>query len=29
MTDWSEVPKWLMPRPTLEDREYWEGGESW
>ena len=23
--DWSEVPKWLMPRPTHEDREFWEG----
>ena len=23
--DWDEVPKWLMPRPTNEDREYWEG----
>lgn len=23
--DWSEIPKWLMPRPTLEDREFWEG----
>jgi hypothetical protein len=23
--DWSEVPKWLMPRPRREDREYWEG----
>ena len=23
--DWSEVPKWLMPRPTKEDREFWEG----
>jgi uncharacterized OB-fold protein len=25
MADWSEVPKWLMPRPTHEDREFWEG----
>ncbi|HEY5078177.1 MAG TPA: OB-fold domain-containing protein [Acidimicrobiia bacterium] len=25
MPDWTEVPKWLMPRPTHEDREYWEG----
>lgn len=24
-TGWSDVPKWLMPRPTNEDREYWEG----
>ena len=23
--DWSETPKWLVPRPTLEDREFWEG----
>jgi uncharacterized OB-fold protein len=23
--DWTDVPKWLMPRPTNEDREYWEG----
>jgi uncharacterized OB-fold protein len=23
--DWSEVPKWLMPRPTPEDREFWAG----
>jgi hypothetical protein len=23
--DWSEVPKWLMPRPTHEDQEFWEG----
>jgi uncharacterized protein len=22
---WTDVPKWLMPRPTKEDREYWEG----
>jgi uncharacterized OB-fold protein len=22
---WSDVPKWLMPRPSKEDREYWEG----
>ncbi len=25
MPDWSEVPKWLMPRPTPEDREFWAG----
>ena len=25
MPDWSGVPKWLLPRPTLEDREFWEG----
>lgn len=25
MKDWTQVPKWLMPRPTNEDREYWEG----
>lgn len=25
MPDWSETPKWLMPRPTKEDREFWEG----
>jgi uncharacterized OB-fold protein len=24
-TDWSETPKWLVPRPTPEDREFWEG----
>jgi uncharacterized OB-fold protein len=23
--DWTDVPKWLMPRPTNEDREYWAG----
>jgi uncharacterized OB-fold protein len=23
--DWSETPKYLVPRPTPEDREYWEG----
>ena len=23
--DWSDVPKWLMPRPVQEDREFWEG----
>jgi len=22
---WNDVPKWLMPRPSKEDREYWEG----
>jgi hypothetical protein len=25
MADWSETPKWLIPRPTVEDREFWEG----
>ena len=25
MADWSDVPKWLMPRPTNEDREFWTG----
>lgn len=26
MADWTtEVPKWLVPRPTPEDREFWEG----
>jgi uncharacterized OB-fold protein len=24
-TDWTDVPKWLMPRPAQEDREFWEG----
>jgi uncharacterized OB-fold protein len=23
--DWSETPKYLVPRPTVEDREFWEG----
>ncbi len=23
--DWTETPKWLVPRPTPEDREFWEG----
>jgi uncharacterized protein len=23
--DWTDVPKWLMPRPVAEDREFWEG----
>jgi uncharacterized OB-fold protein len=23
--DWSESPKYLWPRPTPEDREFWEG----
>ncbi|HUI48528.1 MAG TPA: OB-fold domain-containing protein [Acidimicrobiia bacterium] len=23
--DWSDIPKWLMPRPGLVDREFWEG----
>jgi uncharacterized OB-fold protein len=22
---WDDVPKWLMPRPQLEDREFWAG----
>ena len=22
---WDDVPKWLVPRPHLEDREFWEG----
>jgi uncharacterized OB-fold protein len=25
MNDWSEVPKWLVPRPRPEDREFWAG----
>ena len=25
MADWSETPTWLMPSPTDEDREFWEG----
>jgi hypothetical protein len=25
MADWSEVPKWLTPRPNAVDREFWEG----
>jgi uncharacterized OB-fold protein len=25
MADWSESPKWLIPRPSSEDREFWEG----
>ena len=26
MADWSgETPKYLVPRPSLEDREFWEG----
>jgi hypothetical protein len=24
-TDWSDTPKHLVPRPTPEDREFWEG----
>ena len=24
-TDWSETPQWLVPHPTLVDREFWEG----
>jgi hypothetical protein len=25
-SDWSgETPKWLVPRPSPEDREFWEG----
>jgi uncharacterized OB-fold protein len=23
--DWSETPNYLMPRPTRDDREFWEG----
>ena len=23
--EWTDVPKWLMPRPTQEDREFWVG----
>jgi hypothetical protein len=23
--DWTDVPKWLVPRPTPEDREFWTG----
>lgn len=23
--DWSETPKYLWPRPSIEDREFWEG----
>jgi uncharacterized OB-fold protein len=22
---WDDVPKWLVPRPNLDDREFWEG----
>jgi uncharacterized OB-fold protein len=22
---WDDVPKWLVPRPSIEDREFWEG----
>jgi uncharacterized protein len=22
---WADVPKWLVPRPNNEDREFWEG----
>ena len=25
MSDWSESPQWLIPRPTPEDAEFWEG----
>jgi uncharacterized OB-fold protein len=25
MADWSETPSYLVPRPTPEDREFWEG----
>jgi uncharacterized OB-fold protein len=24
-SDWSESPPWLAPRPTPDDREFWEG----
>jgi uncharacterized OB-fold protein len=23
--DWSETPPWLVPNPSPEDREFWEG----
>lgn len=23
--DWSETPAWIVPEPTAEDRELWEG----
>jgi uncharacterized protein len=23
--DWTDVPKWLVPRPAQEGREFWEG----
>jgi uncharacterized OB-fold protein len=25
MSDWSETPNWLIPRPNPVDREFWEG----
>jgi uncharacterized OB-fold protein len=25
VTDWGETPSYLWPRPTAEDREFWEG----
>ena len=25
MSSWSESPQWLIPRPTPEDAEFWEG----
>ena len=25
VSDWSEVPKWLQPRPTAEEHEFWAG----
>jgi uncharacterized OB-fold protein len=25
VSDWSESPQWLIPRPTPEDAEFWEG----
>ena len=25
MADWTDVPKYLVPHPTPDDREFWEG----
>jgi len=25
MTSWDETPSWLVPSPTPDDREFWEG----
>lgn len=25
MSDWSETPSWMVPRPTPEDGEFWAG----
>ncbi|MFM7224492.1 MAG: Zn-ribbon domain-containing OB-fold protein [Actinomycetota bacterium] len=25
MSDWSETPSWMVPRPTPEDSEFWAG----